>query len=391
MTPRRVLFWLHLCAGVTAGVVILIMSVTGVVLAYQHQILDWSVRGYRPAPPSPDGHALPASQLLANARAIHPELVATRITISSDSFAPAFVQFGRYATVYLNPYNGAVLGEGSPKVRSFFRKVQYWHRWLGALPERNVTGRWITAVSNFLFAILVVSGPFLWWPRNWQPAALRNVTFFKGGLSGRARDFNWHNTIGLWCAVPLIFIALSGVVMSFPWANNLLFRLSGSPPPPEEADRPEPTNNYPLGSDLDRMWAKAEQQVVGWQTISLPVPAPSESSAEFAIDQSHGGHPDRRGTLTLDIKTADVVLWEPWSALNRGRQMRAWVRFGHTGEAGGFLGETIVLIASLGGVFLVWTGLSLALRHLARWNASRTIGKEEDAGGGEEPAADSLT
>jgi hypothetical protein len=171
----------------------------------------------------------------------------------------------------------------------------------------------------------------------------------------------------------------------------LLFRLNDSTPPPEDAERGEPTNNYPLDTDLDLMWAKAEQQVVGWQTISLQVPVPSESSAEFSIDQSIGGHPDKRATLDLDIKTASVVLWEPWSALDRGRQMRAWFRFGHTGEAGGFLGETIAILAAMGVTFLVWTGLSMALRRLVGWNASRSTGKEEDASSEGEPAAGNLT
>jgi threonine/homoserine/homoserine lactone efflux protein len=40
------------------------------------------------------------------------------------------------------------------------------------------------------------------------------------------------------------------------------------------------------------------------------------------------------------------------------------VRFGHTGEAGGVIGETVAAVASLGAAFLVWTGLSLALRRL---------------------------
>ncbi len=76
--------------------------------------------------------------------------------------------------------------------------------------------------------------------------------------------------------------------------------------------------------------------------------------------------PDQRATLTLDLKTADVVRWEPFSSFNRGRQMRAWVRFGHTGEAGGVPGETVAVIASLGAGrrSLSRTGLALAVRHL---------------------------
>src|SRR5579863_129761 len=181
MTPRKILFCLHLSAGVFAGVVILIMCVTGVMLAYQRQILNWSQqREYHPAPPSPADQILPASQLLNLARAVHPKFNATRITVSSDPSVPALVQFGRVATVYLNPYTGAVVGNGSMKLRFFFRKVKWWQRWLGGIPERNATGRWITGVANFLFAILVFSGPFLWWPKNWNLAALRQRTFFKG-------------------------------------------------------------------------------------------------------------------------------------------------------------------------------------------------------------------
>jgi len=385
MKLRSILFWLHLSAGVLAGIVILLMCVTGVVLGYEHQILRWSLQEYRSIPPSPDARRLSSGALLANARAAHAEKVPATIAIASDPLEPVSVGFGRDLTVYLNPYTGAVLGEGSKGLQSFFLTAEYLHRWIAAKGDWRATGRLITGLSNFLFAVLVLSGPFLWWPRDWRPAVVRSVAFFKRGLSGRARDFNWHNTIGIWCAVPLALIVLSAVVMSFPWANDLLFRLSGSPPPPR-ATGPGPGGNVqrPAGGqrrqgassdltrdNLDALWARAEQQVPGWHTITLRVPNSSDSAAAFTIDSGDGGHPDKRGTLTLDVKTTDVVRWEPWASLNRGRQMRAWVRFGHTGEAGGFWGETIAVIASLGGAFLVWTGLSLALRRLFRWSAAR--------------------
>jgi len=51
---------------------------------------------------------------------------------------------------------------------------------------------------------------------------------FPAGLRGKARDWNWHNVLGIWCALPLLVIVLTGVVMSFDWANAMLFRLTGS-------------------------------------------------------------------------------------------------------------------------------------------------------------------
>src|SRR5882757_7544518 len=38
---RSFVFWLHLAAGCTAGVVILVMSVTGILLAFERQINNW--------------------------------------------------------------------------------------------------------------------------------------------------------------------------------------------------------------------------------------------------------------------------------------------------------------------------------------------------------------
>jgi uncharacterized iron-regulated membrane protein len=49
-----------------------------------------------------------------------------------------------------------------------------------------------------------------------------------------------------------------------------------------------------------------------------------------------------------------------------GQRLRAFVRFGHTGEYGGWPGQIIAAFASLGACVLVYTGLSLAIRRLAR-------------------------
>ena len=39
MSFRKIIFWLHLIAGVVAGVIILIMSVTGVAIAFEKQTI----------------------------------------------------------------------------------------------------------------------------------------------------------------------------------------------------------------------------------------------------------------------------------------------------------------------------------------------------------------
>jgi uncharacterized iron-regulated membrane protein len=390
MSLRKIVFWLHLTAGCLAGGVILIMSVTGVLLAYERQITRWPDRGFRST--ATGAVRLPMEDMLA--RAIEQnQAPPTTVVLRADPWAPAEVSFGRDHVLLVDTYSGAVLGEASPGIRAFFQRMEAWHRWLGASNENRAMGRAITGACNFLFLLLVVSGPFLWIPRKWLWRNVRAVAWFRGGLSGKARDYNWHNVIGLWCAVPLFLIVLSGVVMSYPWANNLLYRMTGNEPPAQGGGQGGNANaRSGRGSRDDAgrapnlvgpnaLWTRAEQQVPGWQSLTLRLQPSGRGPATFTIDTGNGGRPDQRSQLTLNRGTAEVVRWEPFSSYNAGRQLRSWFRFLHTGEAGGIAGETIAGIASTGATVLVWTGIWLACRRLVR---SRKRKREANGGVGKE-------
>lgn len=240
----------------------------------------------------------------------------------------------------------------------------------------------MTGVCNLGFLFLVLSGPFLWFPRKWSRQNVKAVAFFRRDLAGRARDFNWHNVFGIWCAVPLFVIVLSGVVMSYPWANNLAYRLTGSEIPAQNNNRRtanEPGRNRDASrltndailAGLDVLWVRAEQQVPAWQSIALRLPQAGRGPLTFAIDTGDGGRPDRRSQLTLDRRTGEVIRWEPFASYNTGRRVRSWLRFLHTGEAGGVAGESVAAVASTGAATLAWTGLWLAARRWWRWRARR--------------------
>ena len=60
-----------------------------------------------------------------------------------------------------------------------------------------------------------------------------------------------------------------------------------------------------------------------------------------------------------------------FSAGTPGRRLRSILRFAHTGEVLGVVGQTIAGIVTLGAVFLVYTGLALSLRRLLKWTRRR--------------------
>ena len=204
MKLRTLVFWAHLAAGVTAGVVILTMSLTGVLLMYERQLIEWSDRGYHSVPPT-DAPRLPIETLLARVGEQRPHDTPTAMALRSDAAAPATVTIGQ-KTVYQNVYTGRVLGEPSTGLRRAMSELRSWHRWLAIDGENRAIGKAISGWSNLVFFFIVLSGIYLWMPRKWAWPNIRNVAFFKSGLRGKARDFNWHNAIGIWSAVPLAMV-----------------------------------------------------------------------------------------------------------------------------------------------------------------------------------------
>ena len=384
-TFRKIVFWSHLVVGVLVAAVVVIMSATGVLLTYQKQMQYWAdTRGLAGGPPTPAAPRLSADSLLATVQtATNTAPAALLVRRSAD--APAEITLGRDRKVFVNAYTGLVLGEGSAAMRNFFRSVTAWHRTLAATGDRRAVGRSFTGAANLGFFFIVVSGLFLWWPRTWTRARLRNIALFRRGTSGKARDFNWHNTIGVWSFIPLVAVVGSGVVMSYPWANALVYRVVGEQPPapqarpgeraPSDGSRRPSAATMTSALSIDSALAIGAAQMPDWRSINIQLPSPSAKTLTASLDGGSGGQPQLRGSLVIDRATASISRWEPFSTQTAGRRLRSILRFAHTGEVLGLTGQTIAGLVSLGSVILAWTGIALAFRRLVtrRRRAGRRV------------------
>jgi uncharacterized iron-regulated membrane protein len=371
MALRKVLFWSHLFAGVVAGGIIFVMSLTGFALMYEHQLVEYAERDVREVvPPGSNVQRLALDELVTRAREQNPGAEPTGVVLRSDAAASVAVSFGRDGATFVDPYTGTVLGKGS-KLHDWFHDVIDWHRWLGMEGEGRATGRAITGSCNLAFFWLAITGVYLWWPRSWRWRALKPSLLFNTRLRGKARDWNWHNVIGFWSSSVLVILTLTGAVMSYQWANDLLYTLTGSEPPPRaqatssaqarRAEREEPEPRAP-GASLDAFLARAEQRVPRWVTMMIRLPR-GAGPVTVLIQEQRAPHIFARSQLLLNRATAQVVKWEPYANASLGRKLRVWVRGLHTGEALGFPGQTLAGLASLGGCFLVWTGWAMAWRR----------------------------
>ncbi len=369
---RTTIFWVHLACGIAAGLVILMMSVTGVILTYERQILDFA--GPRVAIPD-DGRRLPLDDLLASVALAEPDFEAGTIAVPIDADDPITVSAGRGNSRLVDPYTGAMIPSGEGRLGEFFGAVTGWHRWFNAPRESRGPWRAITGASNLIFLFLILSGLYLWLPKIFKWAMFRARLVFMPAADSKARDFNWHHVFGIWTAVPLAVVVATASVFYYPWANDLVYRSFGEEPPGRGGPgggggatllalaEPPAADAGPLLS-VDELFGFAAEYTEDWQTISLPAAVPAEGPVRVSIDLGNGGQPQLRHTLLLDARSGTALDWQPFQSQSPGRRARSWVRFLHTGEALGIVGQTVAGLVSLTSVLMVWTGFALAWRRL---------------------------
>jgi uncharacterized iron-regulated membrane protein len=374
-TCRKILFWTHLTVGCFAGLVIAVMAATGVVLAYERQINSWAdaptVSTTNPTTPPMRLDAIVA-KLMSTGRGVPDQLV-----LHHDDPNRVDARYGREQVLFVNLQTGDVSGESSKRAHSFFSQIEQVHRFLG-LGFKSTVGKGLTGAANLLFLFMLVTGLYLWLPKQWTASAMRVRLLVRRGVKGRAREWNLHNTVGIWTALPLLVIVLTATVESYPWANQLLYRIGGTSTAPggsQGGNRASAQHqsgqaagqfvNWGEETALDRAAVVAEQADTQWNTITIPIPKGGEKTLAVASDRSSGGRPDRVTRLIINRQTGTLVKKIGFADGDTGGKLRAWSRFLHTGEEFGIVGQTIAMLASLGAVFLVWTGFSMTWRRLS--------------------------
>jgi uncharacterized iron-regulated membrane protein len=441
MMLRKLLFWTHLVVGVVAGVVILVLCVTGAVIAFEKEAIGLGEARLRRVEPIPGTKPLSVDEMLTRAELDRPGKKPTSLAVSSDPGQAVVLSYGRSESAYMNPYTGATVDQGAAGTRSFMRVLTDWHRWLGRDEQGRSVGKAITGAANVAFLFLAVSGLVLWMPRKWSVESIKSVVLFRWRARGKARDWNWHTVGGFWLSPVLIVLTITGMVISYRWASDLLYRVAGSPPPLAAAGPGGPggaatvTVRKPEAPTQPLSYAAlaaiAQQAVPQWDLLTLRFVsndrrgggggggAPSvgggggsargpregegrrsrESARSADVQAGEGSKGSdsvsavnfsvrERGALPqygsvqlwLDPYTGAVLKREGYAELNSGRKLRMWFRFLHTGEALGMMGKLVAALASLGGAVLVWTGFALAWRRFrSRRESSAPVNGPADA------------
>ena len=179
--------------------------------------------------------------------------------------------------------------------------------------------------------------------------------------------------VGLWSAVPLAIIVVSGATISYQWAGNLVYRVFGEAPPAGPpvggavvADDREVGMSLGRGAfsvTLQALVESVASEVPAWRAMTLH---PLETDAHpltVTVDWGTGRQPSKTEDLLFDRGTGELLTRGGYPTFSRGLKARRWLRYAHTGEVYGVLGQLIAGLVSLGAALLVATGLTMSWRR----------------------------
>jgi uncharacterized iron-regulated membrane protein len=368
MNIRKLFFWFHLIIGCSAAIFIFLMSITGVGLTYERQMIQTAERADFPLPLNESTTRLDLDSIIAITKKYNTKKAPT-ISFSKEFNAPFNIKDGRKTVAYLNPFTGKEMSEPGYGTKQFLSKLRAFHRWLTLDGKFSETGRWVNGISNVIFLLLALSGLYLWLPVKFKKRAFKQkLVLTKHHQNSQARDYQWHNTFGFYMAPILIVIIFTAFFFSFKWPGDTLkaYVSTQAKPLPKATMLTKEEINQQL--TMQALLEKILNTNAAWQSVSISPAKFPQSSQIFQVDMGNGGEPQKRTSVLLNTINSEVIAEQSFDDYSTYRKVRSYIRFLHTGEIYGIIGQTIAGIASLLACLLVYTGIALSLR---RWQRSR--------------------
>ncbi|MHC2145592.1 PepSY domain-containing protein [Pseudomonas sp. 210_17 TE3656] len=351
---KKSLFQLHWFFGITAGLVLALMGITGAIWSFQDELLQLFNPDVLKVEVRQEG-ALPMPELVRRIEAEQGDKVAMlSVQPRSDKAARVFFTpppgerrgLMRYADPYTGKLQGEVAGQG------FFDLMLQLHRFLAM----GDTGRQITGACTLMLIFFCLSGLYLRWPRK----ALNWRVWLTLDWAKKGRAFNWdlHAVFGTWCLLFYLLFALTGLFWSYEWYREGLNKLLADGPAAGEQHKRGEGRGRPGGApgkdakplvvDYDAIWSNL-QAAAGPTMVSynlrLP-PAGGQPATLFYLLEG-AEHERALNTLTIDPANGQVKKHDRYTDKSFKAQLLASVYALHVGSYFGLTGRILVTIASL--------------------------------------------
>lgn len=351
---RKLLLNLHLYGALIAGLFIVVIGVTGSIMAFEPE-LDRLTHPHL-FNVQPAGQPLPVADLFRAASRAYPgqRIGNIRLPQSAEDSAQFSVKGPRQ--VFLNPYTGAILGVRNPA--TVLATIHQIHLRLLA----GEIGSWMVTIATCVLLFLVASGIYLWWP-------FKRATV-KWSASARRVHFDLHNTAGIYSACFLFVLGLTGIAIHFDNSlEDFLHHRAGTRKIGRNAPSIPEKGAMPI--DADQAVRIALQAVPGTQPLLVVPPGSPKASYLIALHFPEDLTPGGRSWVNIDQYSGKVLTEQNSRTVAMGTRAIIWNRAIHTGDVYGLptkalmsLSSLLLVLQAITGYYMWWKRLRARQRQL---------------------------
>ncbi|EQB32180.1 PepSY domain-containing protein [Sphingobium ummariense] len=375
---KRVIFQAHWFLGITAGLVLAVMDVTGATMSFEDEIMEALSPSlfFRGVPATPD---LSPDALVARVEAQHPGYRFRRIEweMARDRSHGVRLVKRQGKAVRLDGRVDRATGEwlGEPRGASFFATVEDLHRWLALPGGGSGIGRQITGFAALALIFFSLSGLYLRWPRragDWREWLVLDLR-----KSGRNMWRALHAIVGTWVLAAYLLSATTGLWWSYDWYRRAAtYTLTGKAVGKDGDEAPAKAKKSASVS-LDRAWANFRKETrdrYAWVAISAPSPGkPVLNLQALPKDARHERQWDR---FSYNTRTGERTRRDLYDTRSIGTIVSQSMVEVHRGAFLGIGGRIIIFVSSMTMPLFAITGYLLYLSRRRRQRQARRLAKE---------------
>lgn len=227
---------LHLWLGLSAGIIVFIISITGAIYAFQEEITN-SIRKdviFHKEQNIESKTILPLKELEQKINVVTKERFPIHwVTIPVDKSRSyvfyyyehnpkgwnVFEEYVIYKSVYVNPFTGEILGIYD-ETRSFFNIIKSIHY---SFMLNTSWGVYVCGIPTLIFVFMLISGIVLWWPKNKNARKQRFWFNWKNVKKWKRKNYDLHNVLGFYASTFALIIAITGLYYSFFFVQALIY------------------------------------------------------------------------------------------------------------------------------------------------------------------------
>lgn len=374
---RRINDWLHLWMGLISGIIVIIISITGCLYAFEKEISDW-LKPYRFVTAQEKSYMLPSAMKGRAEEYINSQIPDSVVVNIYDvtyfgKNKSAVVAYNHpeheYTMIYMNPYDGTILKQDHLKY-DFFRIVLMGHFYLWLPPD---IGQPVVATAILIFVFLLITGMVMWWPKNLKKANFDKSFKIKWNGTFKRVNYDMHNVLGFYFLTIALILALTGLVWGFQWFSKTYYwTLTGGKSIPEwktiESDTTQISATNMQAQHIDIVWQKMLKEYEGQEgNVGIQFPRGDKGTITFNFNGRPGTYYKREAKsfdqYTLkELPPSSELYGKKFDEYTLGQKIYKMNYDIHVGAVLGLPGKILAFFASLVCAslpvtgFIIWWG-----------------------------------